>query len=441
MKRISLAVALFACASIANAQNEESIISKLQPQVQYTRPGDKTGLNQFETKKEEAIPYDGLKVKFGAGFSQQFQSLSHSNSGAVALYPRLAPGFGIAQANLTMDVQLYDGIKLNLTSYLAARHHNETWVKGGYIQFDKLPFKGAGWDKLMEYATIKVGHMEINYGDQHFRRSDGGNTIHNPFIENYILDAFATEIGGEFYLQKDGIMGMVGVSNGLINGTQQSPVLVVGADNYDYHRNPSFYAKGAIDKEVGDIRVRGAASIYYNNSSGRSTLYAGDRTGSNYFYVLEGASATSKDNFTSGRYSPNLTNQVLAIQLNGFVKAKGLEVFGTYENAKGRSVNERFANFDRRNVNQLAADVIYRFGAKEKVFIGGRYNTVRGELMTSSKDKQSIDRVAVGGGWFLTNNILLKGEYVDQKYNDFPTGNIMADGQFKGFVMQAVVGF
>lgn len=441
MKRLSLAIALLGSFTIANAQTEESFLSKLQPEIQYTRPGDKTGLNQFETTKEEIVPYEGLKVKFGAGFSQQFQSLKHSNSGAVPLYPRLAPGFGIAQANLNIDVQLYDGIKLNLTTYLAARHHNEAWVKGGYIQFDKLPFKGEGWDKLMQYATIKMGHMEINYGDQHFRRSDGGNTIHNPFIENYIMDAFATEIGGEVYLQNNGVMGMIGISNGLINGTHQQPVFAAGTDTTQYKRNPSVYLKGAVDKNLGEVRVRGAASLYYNNSSGRSTLYAGDRTGSNYFFVMEGVSATSKDNFTSGRYSPNLTNQILAIQLNGFVKAKGFEFFGTYENAKGRSINEKVANFDKRSVNQFAADALYRIGEKEKVYIGARYNTVRGQLVTSNKDKQSIDRVAVGGGWFVTNNILLKGEYVNQKYNDFPAANILSKGEFKGVVMQAVVGF
>ena len=441
MKRFSLAIALVGCFSLLHAQNDESVISKLQPEIQYTRPGDKTGLNQFETTKDELVPYDGLKVKLGAGFSQQFQSLSHSNSGAVKLYPRLAPGFGIAQANLNIDVQLYDGIKLNLTTYLAARHHNEAWVKGGYIQFDKLPFKGEIWDKLMQYATVKMGHMEINYGDQHFRRSDGGNTIHNPFIENYIMDAFATEIAGEIYLQHNGVMGMLGVSNGLINGTQQHPVFVAGTDTTQYHRNPSIYLKGAVDKTLGEIRVRGAASMYYNNSDGRSTLFAGDRTGSNYFMVMEGETATATANATSGRFSPNLTNQILAFQLNGFIKAKGLELFGTYENAKGRSINEKVANFDKRSVNQFAADVIYRIGEKEKVFIGGRYNTVRGQLLTSNKDKQSINRVAVGGGWFLTNNILLKGEYVKQKYNDFPTNNILSGGEFKGVVMQAVVGF
>lgn len=442
MKRLSLAVAILGCAVMAHAQEKESLISKLQPEMQYTRPGDKTGLNQFETTKDETIPYEGLKVKLGAGFSQMFQSLKHSNSGAVELYPRLAPGFGIAQANLNIDVQLYDGIKLNLTTYLASRHHNEAWVKGGYIQFDKLPFKGEVWDELMKYATVKMGHMEINYGDQHFRRSDGGNTIHNPFIENYIMDAFATEIAGEVYLQHNGVMGMVGLSNGLINGTQQSPApVVIGSETTVYHRSPSLYLKGAVDKTLGEVRVRGAASMYYNNSSGRSTLYAGDRTGSNYFMVMEGATATATANATSGRYSPNLTNQILAVQLNGFVKAKGLELFGTFENAKGRTINEKAANSPKRSVNQVAVDALYRIGEKEKVYIGARYNTLGGQLVTSSADKQSINRVAVGGGWFLTNNILLKGEYVTQKYNDFPAANILADGKFNGVVMQAVVGF
>jgi hypothetical protein len=203
-------------------------------------------------------------------------------------------------------------------------------------------------------------------------------------------------------------MGMIGISNGLINGTHQQPVLAVGADTTLYKRSPSVYLKGVVDKTLGEIRVRGAASLYYNNSSGRSTLYAGDRTGSNYFFVMEGVSATSKDNATSGRFSPNFTNQIMAIQLNGFVKAKGLELFGTFENAKGRTINEKVANSPKRNVNQIAVDALYRLGAKEKVYIGGRYNTVRGELLAGNADKQSINRIAVGGGWFLTSNILLK---------------------------------
>src|SRR5690606_40691350 len=59
-------------------------------------------------------------------------------------------------------------------------------------------------DRIFEYVTLKVGHMEINYGDAHFRRSDNGNAFYNPFIENHILDAFTTEIGGELYVRHAG---------------------------------------------------------------------------------------------------------------------------------------------------------------------------------------------------------------------------------------------
>jgi hypothetical protein len=79
-----------------------------------------------------------------------------------------------------------------------------------------LPFKGKFKGDLMKLATIKIGHFEVNYGDQHFRRTDGGQALYNPFMEGYIADAFATEIGGELYLQKNGLFGMIGLTNGMI---------------------------------------------------------------------------------------------------------------------------------------------------------------------------------------------------------------------------------
>jgi len=190
-----------------------------QATMQYFRTYDQTGINVFETSKNEGAKYDGLKVRIGGGFTQQFQALSHENTAPASYvingnvkhdknmpYP-ITSGFNTAAANLMFDVQLEDGIRLNLTSYLASRHHNETWVKGGFIQIDKLKFmKSELIDDIFKYVTLKVGHQEINYGDAHFRRSDGGSTLYNPFIENYIIDAFATEIGGEVYFQSNGFL-------------------------------------------------------------------------------------------------------------------------------------------------------------------------------------------------------------------------------------------
>ncbi|WP_069659675.1 hypothetical protein [Arcticibacter eurypsychrophilus] len=421
---------------------------------------DQSGINVFETPKDTATTFDGLDVRFGAGFTQSFQNLKHENS-LNNLY-KMSPGFNTANANLFMDVQLADGIRLNLTSYLSSRHHNETWVKGGFIQFDKLPFKGQIWEDIMKFTTIKIGHTEINYGDQHFRRSDGGQTLYNPFVENYIMDAFSTEIGGEVYVRQGAAFAMLGVTNGLIKGNIDSVTIgkdpVTGAIDDNLRKSPSIFGKIGFDKQVDEnLRIRVAGSFYHNSSAGNNgnTLYGGDRTGSNYFMVMEQASTTVNGVITplagvtysanafSGRYNPGFTKKIDAFQLNGFVKTYGLEVFGTFEVAKGRSKTEA----DSRNAQQIAIEGVYRFGSSENLFVGARYNTVKSDALSGIAansivtNDTKIDRTSFSAGWFLTKNILLKGEYTTQKYKDFAATDYRNGGKFDGYVIQAVVGF
>lgn len=419
-----------------------------QPKISNFRPYDKTGINQFETSKADTVPFEGLKVRWGAGFTQQFQNLKHENPGAInntgtganRLYP-LANGFMTSQANLFMDVQLADGIKLNVTSYLSARHHNETWVKGGYIQFDKVPFKGQFWSDLMKITTIRIGHFEVNYGDQHFRRSDGGQTLYNPFMDNYIMDEFATEIGGEVYFQKNGWMGMIGMTNGMIKGNIDSAMAT--AADVNVSRNPSIYFKGAYDKKIDEnVRIRLSASYYTNSSNAGSglTMFGGDRTGSNYQNVIEkgvpGALPASTAVAFSGRFNPGFSKKMNATMLNAFVKLYGFEFFGTYEGAKGRTKNE----VDDRKASQVAVEGVYRFGKSENLFIGARYNNVTARLAGFVNDV-SVRRTSFAAGWFMTKNVLLKAELVNQKYLDFPATDYRATGKFNGYVIEAVVGF
>jgi len=415
-------------------------MAQFSDSIGYMRYNDKRGINVFETSKTTPIQFTGIKVRFGGGFTQTFQGLKHENSfgknTTVKLYG-ITPGFNTAEANLTMDIALAEGIRLNLTSYLSSRHHNETWVKGGYIQFDKLPLKGKIFDDIMKVTTIKVGHMEINYGDQHFRRSDGGHTFYNPFIENYIMDAFSTEIGGEVYVQKYGFIGMMGVTNGLIKGNIDS-VKYTDQDKVQ-HKNPSVYFKGAFDRQLtGNVRVRFAASYYHNRSAGNNgnTLYGGDRTGSNYFMVLEPASGSYSANAFSGRLNPGFTKKIDAVQFNAFAKVYGVEVFGTYEKARGRSNGETWS----RKMNQFAIDGIYRFGQNENLFVGARYNYVKGRLQDIDNEV-TVERLVGSAGWFITRNVMLKGEYVTQKYFDFPANDIRNEGKFHGYMIAASVGF
>ena len=152
-------------------------VTSLSAQIQYTRVNNQDGMHVFEPSKMDATEYKGFKLDIGGAFTQGFQAISHSNADTFKLASKklyaLGNGFNLAAANLNFDVQLGDGIRMFLENYMAARHHNEFWVKGGYIQIDKLPmFGNPEW--FTKYVRVKLGHMEINYGDQRFRRSDRG---------------------------------------------------------------------------------------------------------------------------------------------------------------------------------------------------------------------------------------------------------------------------
>ena len=49
-----------------------------------------------------------------------------------------------------------------------------------------------------------------------------------------------------------------------------------------------------------------------------------------------------------------------------------------------------------------------------------------------------VNRTNIGGGWFLTPNLLLKAEYVTQTYDGFGRRDIRSNGKFNGFMLEAV---
>lgn len=392
----------------------------------YRQP-DKSGVNVFEAPKDTISTFDGVKVRIGGSSTLQFQALDHENSGDLPL-AEIGANFNLATANLDLDVALYDGVRMHLRTYLSSRHHHEPYVKGGYFQVDKLDFIEKGFlEGFMKYATIKIGHMENNYGDAHFRRSDNAQAIYNPFVGNLIMDSFTTEVGGELYYRRDGFISMIGFTNGKLNQS-------VEKNSNGKTGGAAFLAKLGYDKQMNtDLRLRLTGSLYNTGYAPNVYLYTADRAGSRYYNVMveEGAD----DNFRSGRFDPGFRNKITAIMFNPFVKYKGLEFFGTVEMTSGRTLTET----DRRKTQQYAAELIYRFGNTENFYVGGRYNMVDAEL--ASGQDVTIDRFQVGAGWFMTNNILLKAEYVTQKYDGYATGSIFNDGKFNGLVAEAVISF
>ena len=402
--------------------------------MQHFRAVDRRGINVFETPKEPGVEYTGFKMDWNAAFTSQVQSLSHSNTAAPVMtngvngnqLADIGFGFNNSTANLYLNAQLGKGIRVALTSYLSARHHNETWVKDGYLLVDASPIDIKPLNRLMEFVTLRVGHFEINYGDAHFRRSDNGNAIYNPFVGNLIMDGFTTEIGGEAYLRHKGVVAMASVTGGELRGT----VLTPG------QRGPTLIGKLGFDRQVKpNLRVRLTGSMYRADKSMSNTLYGGDRAGSRYYYVLENTAATESAQFTSGNINPGFKNSVTAMQVNPFVKFGGLEVFGVIERAEGKTLAEAT---DRR-FTQQAVDVVYR-ALGDNVYIGTRYNRVNGRLAGFTDDVQA-NRWQFGTGLFLTSGLLVKVEYVNQEFKGYPVTSIRNGGKFKGMMFEGVVAF
>ncbi len=390
------------------------------------RSPDKNGINVFEAPKDSISTFDGVKVRIGGASALQFQAIDHENSGGIPLVD-LGNNFNLATANLDLDVALADGVRMHLRTYLSSRHHTETYVKGGYMQIDNFNFISEGFlAETMKYVTIKFGHMQNNYGDAHFRRTDNAMALYNPFVGNYIMDSFTTEVGGEFYYQRNGFLMMLGVSNGKLNQSV----------NNSSKTSPSFLGKIGYDKQINDdLRFRLTGSVYSTAHASRTYLYGGDRAGGRYYLVMHPADAPSANNF-SGRFNPGLNNQMTSVMINPFVKYGGFEFFGMYERAEGRVATEE----ETRVFTQLGAEALYRFGTNENFYFGGRFNQVSGEL-AGTGDEIDITRINVGAGWFMTKNILTKLEYVTQKYDGFADATQFHEGKFSGFVLEAAISF
>jgi hypothetical protein len=341
-------------------------------------------------------------------------------------------GFNLADANLGLHMQIADGVRVQLTTYLSSKHHQETWVKDGYALIDKSPIDHPLLNTIMKYTTLKLGHMETNFGDQHFRRSDNGAALYNPFVGNLIIDAFTTEVGGEAYVRTGPFLAMAGLNSGTIQGGITAPE----------RRTNAYLGKLGFDRQLtGDLRVRLTGSYYKNDKSPSNTLLTGDRAGHGYDLVMENTAASLTSQAWSGQMrSMGFSNSLRAYTVNPFVKWNGVEFFGSFDNYKGKSLSEP----TWRTWTQNSGEVVYRFW-DEKVYVGGRSNTARGTLLNTLTvtyaGDVSVDRNALAAGWFVTPTLLMKGEYMQQKYYRFPARDIRNGGKIQGFVVEGVVSF
>ncbi len=394
---------------------------------------------QFEPPQIYGDDFEKVKVQVGGDFALQYQILDHHADSA--LIP-LGTGFNLPTANFSMGADLAKGIRVYVETYLSSRHHNETWVKGGYLLIDELPFIHAERvDRIMDYLTFKFGVMELDYGDVHYRRTDNGRATTNPFVGNYIMDGFTTAPAIEIMFRNKGWLLLTAVTTGSV---RQDLVRYDGVDytTYDAHKELGLYWKAGFDKQLQDeIRARLTVSGYHMPSRNHnSTLYGGDRTGSRYYLVMKKVTNSSSDTdiksgHTTGRWYPGIANKTNSLMINLFTKIKGIELFGTYETTTGN-----YASGNNFKFSQFGIEGLLRFGKQQQLYTGARYNFVKGNTNTALDEFRSVNRIQLAAGWFILKSTVLKIEYVKQNYNDF-IADYGADAGFNGVMIEAAISF
>jgi len=367
---------------------------------------------QFEQEKITGEDFTNLKVTVGSDFAIQLQSLNHEAPNVTL--KNLPHNFNLPTANLSINVDMAPGIKLHINNFMSSRHHNEAWVEGGYLIIDKLPFLPAA-DNIMKYLTIKAGVMNPDYGDAQYFRSNNAAVGNNPFVGNWIMDAYTTNPGIEFMYRNKGIIALVGTNNGKLN---------YGRGN-DLSKDLVYNWKLGYDTQVNeDLRVRATLSGYHvTDGHSGSYLWDGDRAGARYYGVMD---TVGGDNFRSGRWDPSSgQTKMNSYQANLFVQFHGLELFGMYETMKGirRGADQHFT--------QTAVQAKYNYKA---FYVATRYNNV------DNNDGSTVTRMNFGGGWNLLESVVIKLDYVTQSYKGVAHGAIDG-GKFNGLVMEAGISF
>lgn len=89
---------------------------------------------------------------------------------------------------------------------------------------------------------------------------------------------------------------------------------------------------------------------------------------------------------------------------------------------------------------QYAADLIYKFNSK--TYVGLRHNRAMQVKDDGEDSDKEVWRSQLAVGHFLTENALMKLEYVQQEYKDFEdAGDLRSGGEFSGLIAEGSVHF
>ena len=179
-----------------------------------------------------------------------------------------------------------------------------------------------------------------------------------------------------------------------------------------------------------------SSSIYWVDHSGNPTghpntgsfsnMFRANRTGGPYSGVLD-------DGTAPGQVTPGSGQKLTAAQFDLSWDGKPLELYGNFGWVEDADLNGSDAGDPREAWLYYAAESVYYFTSR--LYAAARYSGASALSLQSAADPTqdvnsdgAVNRIQVGGGYWLYPAVLAKLEYVYQKYSSFSADAVPVSG-------------
>jgi len=371
------------------------------------------------------------------------QALDHKNvfdTKGTAL-AKVEPGFQNAFGNLGFIGRFGKNqeVEVVFDLYLSSRNHpSQTYGNEGYMIVRGIPENVQSLkflEPILKRMDIKAGHMLVDFGDAALHRSNNAKVQNNPLIGNFVIDPNIVSIGMQASSKPGSRIGwLVGASNGTTTEDWN-----VGR-GFAYNGKLIFYPVKSLRTSVSYIGTDQSDNPTKAAGGSSMQMFTGNRSGERYAGVLGGGQAP-------GNVFPQAGEKFSAAQFDvTFENASPVSFYGHYGLTQDTDINGSAEGTPQEKWNYYAADV--KYAITPALYAAARYSNASTSELGGFDSDGKVNRIQVGGGFWLTKNLLVKMEYVQQKYSGFAAGevvnnNIQAwrDPEFSGLISEVSFSF
>jgi predicted porin len=347
------------------------------------------------------------------------QALDHKNAfdlkgNALA---KVAPGFQNAFGDLGFIGKFGKNSEITVVMdmYLSSRNHpSQTYGNEGYILMTGVPENLQSLkflEPILQKVNIKAGHMLVDFGDAAEHRSNNAITQKNPLIGNFVVDPNIVSIG----MQVSSKPGRYGWLLGANNGTTTEDWNV--GRGFAYNGKAWFYPVKGLRTSLSYIATDQSDNPNKSGGGSQMQMFTGNRSGERYAGVLGGGQAP-------GNVFPQAGEKFSAAQFDvTYDTTSPLKLYGHFGKTQDLDINGSADGTPAEKWTYYAADAKYFL--TPALYAAARYSGATTSELAGALSDGAVNRVQVGGGLWLTRNLLVKVEYVQQKYSDFGEGQVV----------------